>query len=418
MKQTFLLIFLCIAFALQCQPLIKEDKQFLLHLMRTEKPNFKYILDHREALEIQIVYTQINREANNRPVFKSFYFNVDSTKYFYPASTVKLPLVLLALEKLNGLKIKGLDKDTPMLSDSVYSGQIPVKEDTTSENRLPSIAQYARKIFVVSDNDAFNRLYEFMGQKETNQILRRKGYNLRILHRLERPLNLDENRHTEAVRFVRDDTLVYSQPMLINPDSIRPSRIVKKGKGFISNGKLVRKPFDFTHKNSYPLADQQEIMKSILFPMEVEEKRRFNISEEDREFVMKYMSQLPTETPHPSYQTDTTFYDAYCKFLMFGESRKIPPHIRIFNKVGDAYGYMIDNAYIVDFENGVEFILSAVINTNTDGIYNDNKYDYAKLGFPFMRNLGQLIYKYELNRKRERKPELSEFRLTYDSGRK
>src|SRR5436190_1801737 len=122
MKQTFLVFFLGVAFSSLCQPIAKQDKQFLLHLMSTEKENFKYILDHREVLEIQIIYTQINRDANNRPVFKSFYFNVDSTNYFYPASTVKLPLVLLSMEKLNELKVDGLDKNTPMYHDSVYAG--------------------------------------------------------------------------------------------------------------------------------------------------------------------------------------------------------------------------------------------------------------------------------------------------------
>ena len=100
---------------------------------------------------------------------------------------------------------------------------------------------------------------------------------------------------------------------------------------------------------------------------------------------------------------------------MFGDDKtKIPAGIRIFNKVGDAYGYLVDNAYIIDFDNGVEFMLSAVINTNTDGIYNDSKYEYKTLGYPFMKNLGQLIYDFELKRKKEHKPDLSVFRMRYD----
>jgi hypothetical protein len=129
---------------------------------------------------------------------------------------------------------------------------------------------------------------------------------------------------------------------------------------------------------------------------------------------MQYMSQLPSETFYPPYRNDTTLHDAYCKFLMFGEDRsRIPAKMRIFNKVGDAYGYMIDNAYIVDFDAGIEFMLSAVINTNRDGIYNDDLYDYKTLGFPFMKDLGQLVYQYELKRKRTHKPNLDEFRLKY-----
>jgi hypothetical protein len=100
---------------------------------------------------------------------------------------------------------------------------------------------------------------------------------------------------------------------------------------------------------------------------------------------------------------------------MYGEERApIPANIRIFNKVGDAYGYLIDNAYIVDFDQGVEFLLSAIIYCNSDGILNDGAYDYEEVGFPFMRDLGQVVYEYERSRPRIRKPALSEFRLTYD----
>jgi len=415
MKQTFCLLFTFSVFISSCQPPLRENKDFLLQLMSRDKAHFKYVLDHREDLEVQIIYTQINRDANNRPDFKSFYFNVDSTKYFYPASTVKLPILLLALEKLNQLNLKGLDKNTPMFSDSVYAGQINVRADTTSETGLPSIGHYGKKILIVSDNDAYNRLYEFLGQKEINEKLRQKGYNLKILHRLERPMTNDQNRHTEAIRFVKDDSLIYQQPMLVNTDSIRPARVVKKGKGFMNGNRLVRKPFDFTYKNSYSLIEQQEILKSVLFPEVVDERKRFQLSEDDRKFLLKYLSQLPTETLHPAYSKDTTYFDAYCKFLLFGaDKEKMPTSVRVFNKVGDAYGYVIDNAYIVDFENGIEFMLSAVINTNTDGIYNDNKYEYKTIGLPFMKHLGQSIYQYEMNRKRENKPDLSEFKLQYD----
>ena len=402
-------------FFISCEPTIEEDNQLLETLMSRSPEQFNRIMQNKDSFEVQIIYTQINRDENNRLHFKSFYYNVDSNRYFYPASTVKLPLVLLSLEKLNQLTVRGLDKYTPMFHDSVYSGQLSARRDTTSENRFPSIAHYAKKILVVSDNDAFNRLYEFVGQEQINKSLNEKGYTMRILHRLERPLTPNQNRHTEAVRFVRNDTLIYSQPMLVNKDSIQAPAVVLKGKGFMKNDVLVERPFDFTYKNFYSLNDQQKLLRSLLFPETVKPSLRFDISEEDRQFVLKYMSQLPTETSFPSYKSDTTYRDAYCKFLMFGEDKtKLPSNIRIFNKVGDAYGYLIDNAYVVDFESGVEFMLSAVINTNTDGIYNDGKYDYKTLGYPFMKNLGQLIYQYELKRKKVHQPDLSVFQISYD----
>ncbi len=408
--------FLSIVFLISCNSPLIENELFLQNLMKRNPAEFDSILLN-DSLEVQIIYTQINRDSINRPNFKSFYYHVDSTNYFYPASTVKLPQVLLALEKINELRSSGyrLDKYTAMYHDSVYQGQQTVKWDTTAADSVPSVAHYSKKIMVVSDNDAFNRLYEFIGQKATNEILKRKGYNVRFLHRLERPLTPDQNRHTEAIRFVRNDSVIYRQPMGVNEDSIQPVRKVYKGVGYIKMDSLINKPFDFTYKNFYPLQEQQEILKAILFPQVVETNRRFNITEEDRKFVMKYMSQMPGETKIPRYDQDTALYDAYCKFLMYGEDRSpIPKNIRIFNKVGDAYGYLIDNAYIVDFENGVEFMLSAVINTNTDGVYNDGKYEYKTIGYPFMKHLGRAVYTYELKRKRKFKPDLLDLKVSYD----
>lgn len=402
-----------------CQPKIKEDENLLLTLMNQRPEFFTRIITHKDSLEVQIIYTMIDRDENNAPSFRSFYFNVDSLHYFYPASTVKLPMSLLALEKINTLNMEGLDKYTPMFHDSVYYGQSSVKADSTSENGLPSVAHYVKKILVVSDNDAYNRLYEFLGQKATNETLHRKGYPVRFLHRLERLLPPDQNRHTEAIRFIKDGKLLWSQPGLVNTDSIQPPAYALRGKAYYKNDTLlINEPFDFTYKNFYSLVDQQKVLRAVLFPETVPAAARFNLTDEDYKFVYKYMSQLPTETILPHYAKDTAYYDAYCKFLMYGKERtRIPDHIRIFNKVGDAYGYLIDNAYIVDFKNGVEFMLSAVINTNTDGVYNDGVYEYDQLGFPFMKNLGMLIYEYERTRSRKRTPDLLKFNLKYDLSR-
>ena len=41
-------------------------------------------------------------------------------------------------------------------------------------------------------------------------------------------------------------------------------------------------------------------------------------------------------------------------------------------------------------------------------------YEYKTRGFPFMKNLGQLIYQYELKRKKTVKAGLSGFKLKYE----
>jgi hypothetical protein len=398
-----------------CNSINNNDADLVLKLMEQKPDQFARIITAKDSSEVQIIYTQIDRDENNNPSFKSYYFNVDSSRYFYPASTIKLPMSLLALEKINELKITGLNKFTPMYHDSAYAGQLSVMQDTTSRNKQPSIAHYIKKVLVVSDNDAYNRLYEFMGQKAANERMRAKGYNPRFLHRLERALSPDKNRHTEKVRFIEDGRVLFEQAMLFNEDSIKPPARIYRGKGFYRDTVLIEQPFEFTYKNFYSLTDQQKVLKAVLFPESVDMESRFNLSEDDYKFIRQYLSQLPSETVFPAYYKDTSYYDAYCKFFIYGAGREKPfDQLRIFNKVGDAYGYLIDNAYVVDFGSGVEFMLSAVISVNTDGIYNDGEYDYDGVGYPFFKHLGRLIYDYELKRPRRNKPDLSKFKLSYD----
>jgi len=125
------------------------------------------------------------------------------------------------------------------------------------------------------------------------------------------------------------------------------------------------------------------------------------------------MSQYPSEERHPRYDT-TEYFDSYTKFFLFKAGRTpIPSYIRIFNKPGWSYGFLTDVAYIVDFKNKVEFMLTGVIYVNRDGVLNDDKYEYDETGYPFFREVGEIIYRYELGRKRRFRPDLDKFKLSY-----
>ncbi len=394
----------------------KIDAQLLPELMKSQPEKFQFILDNADRLRVQILYTQINRDAFNRPSFQSYGFRINPNEYFYPASTVKFPASLLALEKINQLHRKGLTKHTPMLTEATFERHTPAKTDTTAPNGLPSVAHYIKKILMVSDNDAFNRLYELIGQEGFNEALRKKGYNqTRIVHRLQVGMNAEQNRHTNPISFVDNQQVVYEQPMVTTTKNYFPSTPIKLGKGYYNDDNLVNEPLDFTQKNFFPLLEQQGILRSVLFPKSVKKEQRFDLKPDDYQLIYKYMSQMPTESTFPNYNTKE-YWPTYCKFLMYGsdQNAQINPNMRIFNKVGDAYGFLLDNAYIVDFDKGVEFMLTTVILCNEDQVFNDDKYDYETIGFPFMKNLGELIYQYELKRPKKHLPKLHKFKMTYD----
>lgn len=391
----------------------RQTDAFLSDLLGQHPQYFDTLLKHNDQYRIKIIYTRIDRKRNNHPVLTHYFFNADPAEYFYPASTVKMPVSFLALQRLNELDLPGLDRFSTMITEAGYPGQTAVYNDPTSEDGRPTIDHYVRKIFLASDNDAFNRLYEFLGQEYINNTLHRMGYDsVQVIHRLDISLTEDENRHTNPVKFY--DTaarLVYEQP-LVNSRLLYQPRHTFMGNGFLRKGELVNQPFDFSKKNRFTLPDLHSILSSVIFPQAVPKGQRFRLTNEDRKFIYRYMSMKPRESKYPYY--DSSYSDAYVKFLLFGGSGSIDdPNLRSFNKPGDAYGFLTDVAYIVDLHNGVEFLLSATIACNSDGIFNDDHYDYQTIGFPFMKNLGRVVYEYELHRKKKHLPDLSEFKMEY-----
>jgi hypothetical protein len=74
-------------------------------------PTLQKVLADTAKYQVQILYTQIDRNEHGNPLFTTYPFNVDDSRYFYPASTVKLPIALLALEWLEE------QQETTMLTD-------------------------------------------------------------------------------------------------------------------------------------------------------------------------------------------------------------------------------------------------------------------------------------------------------------
>ncbi|MFT3931984.1 MAG: serine hydrolase [Chitinophagaceae bacterium] len=408
---TFLLLTLmaCVAKGQQ-----KTDKWLEQLLRSNASPLLTHVLDQPDTFQYQLIYTQINRDKNNQPGFKNFYLNVDKDKYFNPASTVKLPVALCALEKLHQLNINGLDVNTTMITDSSHSGQVRWYKDSLAANGLPSIAQYIKEIFLISDNDAYNRLYEFVGQQALNDSLWKKGFtNTRITRRFM-PMTEEENRYTNAIRFVKGDSLIYKQAPAYSNIAFDFSKKHLVGNAYLNrNDSLINKPMDFTTHNMFALGDLQRMLQTALFPQSVPAKQRFALTDADYRLLHQYMSELPYESSYPHYDT-TEYFASYAKFFMYKADKATPPsYIRIFNKPGWTYGFLIDAAYIIDFKNNIEFMVSACIYTNSDGVLNDDKYDYETIGYPFFKETGNILYQYELNRKRKHQPDLSAFKFDY-----
>ncbi|MEM1259331.1 MAG: serine hydrolase [Bacteroidota bacterium] len=369
--------FLCLLLFTSCAKQPSFDNA-LDAALASSNEKIRRVMDGLEQHQVQIRFTQIDREGDSL-VFTDYDFQVNSDNYFYPASTVKFPAAVTALEKLNELDSLHRDVTFYIEGDSV---------ETT-------FARAIEEIFAVSDNDANNRLVEFLGFDDLNQRIGNKGtVPIRISHRLSTS-NADDVTTKPLVIYKNDSSTVVSQPVVSSPPAKLTLKNIKKGKGFYVGDSLYNEPFDFGLKNYYPVTAQHEVLKRVLFPKIFDQDERFTLSEDQHDFLLESMSALPYQAGYDRLE----YYDGYVKFFMFGDSKEpIPEHIKIYNKVGYAYGTLTDCAYIKDIKNNVDFMITATILVNKDGIFNDDNYEYDEIGIPFLAQLGREIYAYELKR--------------------
>nr|WP_297782943.1 serine hydrolase [uncultured Allomuricauda sp.] len=350
----------------------------LVKVLASRNPKIKNVMDHLEEHEIQIRYTQINRR-NDSVVFTDYDFQVDDNNYFYPASTVKFPAAVAALEKLNEIDSLSLETRFFVEGDSV---------ETT-------FAKAISEIFAVSDNAANNRLVEFLGQDDlNNRMIKREVSPIRIAHRLSTS-NADDVTTKSLVFYLNDSTTSLSNSIVNSPIEPLNLNSIKKGKGFIADESYQEGPFNFGLKNYYPITSQTALMKRIIFPEAFPKEQRFDLSDEQREYLLTAMHTLPSAVGYDKEE----FYDSYVKFFMFGDNTEpMPEHIKVYNKVGYAYGTLTDCAYIKDTKNNIDFMLTATILVNSNGVFNDNTYEYDEVGIPFLAQLGRELYQLELER--------------------
>ena len=418
--RVFIFFFLIIT-SISC---LENNDNPLIYILHSSNGIIQDVLKEKDQYELQILYTQIDRDENGLAHFTSHSYEMDTTKYFYPASTVKMPVAFLAIERINELALtehEDISIFSSILFDSISPPQTRMVIDPTSPSGQPTVGHFIEKVFAVSDNNAYNRLYEFLGQDYINDMLTEKGVfsNSRIRTRVGvGGFDTESNKYTNPFTILNSEgEILFSQveqyALHENFDELTTS---KKGIGYFDDqlGEVRNEPFDMSEKNFISLADLEQAMRRIFFPENYGPSQVFDISDEQRQFLYRAMGKYPKEFDY--IRNDTTSYpDNYVKFLMADENESTKnPGVRIFNKVGLAYGYLIDCSYITNPEEGIEFFLTAALLVNENQIFNDGQYEYDEIGFPFLGELGKKVYEYEKKRIRHHSPDLSHLSALFE----
>jgi hypothetical protein len=389
-----LLATLCLLFPQE--PAAAQAPRDLAVLLRTE-PTLAAVLDDARGYRLQILLAEPVVTANGRLELVRSRLG-DERQYFYPASAIKLCAgiaALLHLNEENRAHGTGLGLATRLSIEPTFAGDVRIAGDASNVvDGTLTIGHLLRKMLLVSDNAAFNHCYELCGQEGLNEAMWGGGFaSVRLWHRLSESRTPAENQKTRSLVLCTGDI---EQAVAPRDAGIKLEndlwRDLDVGNAYLQGGKKVDAPMSFAQKNAILLQDLQDVLVETVRPEIDTGKLGFpGLSIEQRAFVVKALGELPRESTNPRYDP-AKVPDHSCKFILRGVRKVIPAeHVRIYEKIGRAYGFSVENAYVEDARTGRGFFLAIVLYTNPDGVLNDDRYAYEELADPFLDGVGEVI---------------------------
>ncbi|WP_428389320.1 serine hydrolase [Mucisphaera sp.] len=347
---------------------------------------------------VQILVSEVIEDPEGPPTLRRYRYRVDA-EYVYPASTIKLAGCVAALIELQRLQAESglaLTADTPLvLYPRREDGMVRVRDDSNVDNGTITLRQEIRKTCFVSSNEAYNRLYDFVGRDRLNQILWEAGLeSFRLHHRLSDPGDEAYHRFTPQVDMVLDQraysvgprTAVVSLPLAgVRGGLLLGERHVNEA------GALVEEPFDFSDKNWVSMEDLQDLVVMVTRPEIELGKPGLGLSGQHRTLMLSAMSQDPLESSNPVYSSSRYAPGSFDSYVVDGIAKVVPrPAVVAFDKSGTAYGYRLDTGYYLDRSTGASFYLTVAVYNNPNGTINDDTYGYEAAN-RFHETLGERV---------------------------
>lgn len=377
------------------KPAAIPDDAALVEALRA-MPAARALVENAAEHRVQVLLASVAKDAQGRPDLARRGFRVDA-EYFYPASSIKLLGAIAALEDLDERRAKEprLGEDTPLAFHPLFEGEVVEDRDPThlDGNRI-TLRHEIRKLFLVSDNAAFNRLYELVGQDGLAKRCERAGLSsARILHRLSEPRSDADNRRAPRIDFVLSETERVTIPERTSKRKFADLRVegVVVGKASVEGVDPKDGPMSFARKNSILLVELQDALAKLVEPALVLDGEPWAITPAQRDMLLAVAAEYPADSPDPRYPRDE-YPDASGKFLLPGLEKVAPKASwRVVNKYGQAYGFCVENAWVVHKPSGRALFVAATTYTNSDGVVNDGKYDYDEVALPFFAALGEIV---------------------------
>lgn len=369
-------------------PVVLDDG-WVERLLR-ESDDFEALLADPARHRLQILVTEVD-PGNPGPRLLTHGYRVDA-EFFFAASAIKTFASVAALRKLAGLRDRGVGLDTPLALCGRAEDRCDRTLDESNEpDRTITLGHEIRKMHLISNNVAFNRLYDFVGHRELNEDMRAIGFDsLRIRHRMGEQHSLGRVTPRVELRGPTGTVVVpRRESTLDDPATGAPG--IEVGVAHYGRGRVrIDGPRDFSRKNYVSMLDLHRLQLAILLP-ETPGLPALGLEPDHRAFLLTAMTQNPEDSENPRFSSPR-LTGAHYKLMSRGIARVVDPErIRYVNKPGRAYGFHIENAYVQDTSTGRAFFVTAGVYVNENGVINDDHYEYDAISRPFFKDLGEAL---------------------------
>lgn len=371
------------------------------------RPRWDKVLDAPATYRFQLLVTEIlpgpRDEQGETPLeFREHAYREDA-EYIYPASAIKTFASLAALRELASLRKthgRSISLDTPMAFCSGRSTRCGRREDSSNlESGVITLGHEIRKMQLVSNNGAFNRLVQFAGLDGTAAHLRALGFGgVRVRHPLWTSSDPEDAGLSAQVELrapkKKKITIAARERQTELPATTLPG--LQIGVAYLDDaqGKArVDEAMDFSAKNHVPLREFHRLAMALvgLQAPGVPDLIAGGINARDLKFLRKAMSSDPLDSTNPAYSDEKKSELRY-KPMLEGVLRvRDRKRIEYVSKAGRAFGFHIENAYIRDRKTGRAFAVTFAIYVNENGVLNDDLYQYDAISRPLLKDLGEAL---------------------------
>ena len=340
-----------------------------------------------------------------------------NSPYLYPASTTKLLTCVAALRRLASLRKKlGADVtlDTPIVvhPHALRVGDRGAKHDVADEDAMRRTrAQYLpwtrrrltvrlliQRVAVHSDNRANNVLMDLAGGAHALADAARscKLDETRVVHRLSpsarvegEPTVSNADEHAPAVTYYASTGAFTTPP--VSPPPVRgvseePQPLLI-GSAHVTSEGLVEQPMDFAKRNHSPLSEMQQLLRLVCAG------KVPGVDTHDLQVLVHALACAPQDASRLNFPLNRrVYFDDWNKLFAPGVARVLAgsSDVQLHGKLGQAYGFTLENSRIAHILTGRAYYLAAGIYTNENGVLNDDAYEYDEAE-AFLDNLAEFV---------------------------